>query len=233
MILRRLTTAFRKQDWFTVIVEIMIVVLGVFIGLQVNNWNERREAVNREARLIGQLHEAFAAEYENIRLGREYCAQLRAATSAVLETLGRDEPPEDTEAFANNLTISTQSIGPVYEVPILSVMMSTGDLAELSSPILRNALMTYHFQIEGVHTLSASQMQMVSDLSNGGQRGLRLVADEESGFYRIADYDFEELQSARGFYQSQLTVQSQILAHVSDLEATTATIVEELERERR
>lgn len=43
MILRRLTTAFRKQDWFTVAVETLIVVFGVFIGLQVNNWNEARQ----------------------------------------------------------------------------------------------------------------------------------------------------------------------------------------------
>ena len=43
MILRRLATAFRKQDWFTVAVETLIVVFGVFIGLQVNNWNEARQ----------------------------------------------------------------------------------------------------------------------------------------------------------------------------------------------
>ena len=43
MILRRLTNAFRKQDWFTVFIETLIVVLGVFIGLQVNNWNESRQ----------------------------------------------------------------------------------------------------------------------------------------------------------------------------------------------
>ena len=39
MILRRLTTALRKQDWFTVVIETLIVVLGVFLGLQVNNWS--------------------------------------------------------------------------------------------------------------------------------------------------------------------------------------------------
>ena len=44
MILRRLTTALRKQDWFTVTIETLIVVFGVFIGLQVNNWNEARVA---------------------------------------------------------------------------------------------------------------------------------------------------------------------------------------------
>ena len=42
MILRHLTEALRRQDWGTVLVEIMIVVLGVFIGIQVANWNEER-----------------------------------------------------------------------------------------------------------------------------------------------------------------------------------------------
>ena len=42
MILRRLAAAFRRQDWPTVGLEIMIVVLGVFLGLQVNNWNVNR-----------------------------------------------------------------------------------------------------------------------------------------------------------------------------------------------
>ena len=51
MILRRITDAFRKQDWFTVAVETLIVVFGVFIGLQVNNWNEDR-AIDRQSALF-------------------------------------------------------------------------------------------------------------------------------------------------------------------------------------
>ncbi|MEX6632515.1 hypothetical protein [Hyphococcus lacteus] len=42
MILRRIATAFRRQDWFTVLVETMIVVMGVFLGIQVANWNDAR-----------------------------------------------------------------------------------------------------------------------------------------------------------------------------------------------
>ena len=51
MILRRLTNALRKQDWFTVVIETLIVVFGVFIGLQVNNWNEDR-AIDRQSALF-------------------------------------------------------------------------------------------------------------------------------------------------------------------------------------
>lgn len=59
MILRRLTNAFRKQDWFTVTVEIMIVVLGVFIGLQVNNWNIQRMDKAQSSIILERLAQDF------------------------------------------------------------------------------------------------------------------------------------------------------------------------------
>lgn len=55
MILRRLTTALRKQDWFTVVIETLIVVLGVFLGLQLGNWNEARAAEQRRDEIIQAL----------------------------------------------------------------------------------------------------------------------------------------------------------------------------------
>lgn len=59
MILRRLSDALRRQDWVTVLVEIAIVVLGVFIGIQVANWNQtladRRLGDDYRERLISDL----------------------------------------------------------------------------------------------------------------------------------------------------------------------------------
>lgn len=39
MIMRRLAMRFPGQDWLTVTIELVVVVLGVFIGLQAANWN--------------------------------------------------------------------------------------------------------------------------------------------------------------------------------------------------
>lgn len=55
MILQRLATSIRKQDWFTVLIETLIVVFGVFIGLQVNNWNEAQVERQDERGLVAQL----------------------------------------------------------------------------------------------------------------------------------------------------------------------------------
>lgn len=42
MILRRVIAHVRKQEWTAIWIDLIIVVVGVFIGIQVANWNEAR-----------------------------------------------------------------------------------------------------------------------------------------------------------------------------------------------
>ncbi len=64
MILRRITANFRKQDWTAVVVELVVVVAGVFIGLQASNWNaaqaDARLGRDYVQRLTRDLDESFA-----------------------------------------------------------------------------------------------------------------------------------------------------------------------------
>ena len=39
MFARRLTTSLKEQHWMTVVIELLIVILGVFIGNWVNDWS--------------------------------------------------------------------------------------------------------------------------------------------------------------------------------------------------
>ncbi len=55
MILRRLAEGFKNQDWFVVLIEIFIVVIGIYIGLQVSAWDEARKDKIREQATLSQL----------------------------------------------------------------------------------------------------------------------------------------------------------------------------------
>ena len=66
MILRRFAESIRRQDWFTVLLEIFIVVLGVFIGIEVANWNEARSDREREAALLETLVEDIREDIADI-----------------------------------------------------------------------------------------------------------------------------------------------------------------------
>lgn len=55
MLLRRITQHVRDQNWFAVGVDFVIVVIGVFVGIQVSNWNEARAFKARETELLVEL----------------------------------------------------------------------------------------------------------------------------------------------------------------------------------
>jgi DNA-binding IclR family transcriptional regulator len=58
MIFRRIAEAIRTRDWFTFSIEFAIVVAGVFIGIQVANWNEARKFAAQEQSYLEQLRGA-------------------------------------------------------------------------------------------------------------------------------------------------------------------------------
>ena len=84
MILRRLATSIRKQDWFTVGVETLIVVFGVFIGLQVNNWNAARGDRLAERQLLVQLQGDVAAA---MNLKTQWLDGIEAHRNCLLEAI--------------------------------------------------------------------------------------------------------------------------------------------------
>ena len=42
MILRRVIAHFRKQEWTAIAIDFVIVVVGVFMGIQAQTWNAAR-----------------------------------------------------------------------------------------------------------------------------------------------------------------------------------------------
>lgn len=83
MILRRLTANLRAQNWTSVAIELAIVIVGVFIGLQAANWNSERQERNETARLLSQLQvELRAFEGFLDRLDDYYATTRRYALVA-------------------------------------------------------------------------------------------------------------------------------------------------------
>ncbi len=61
MILRRVIEHFRKQEWTAIFLDFLIVVVGVFIGIQVANWNAGRSDARAYAEALDRLRGEIAA----------------------------------------------------------------------------------------------------------------------------------------------------------------------------
>ena len=66
MILRRVKAHIAKEDWFAVFVDFLIVVVGVFIGIQVANWNDAVRERQKERSYLIRLHQDFIESARNI-----------------------------------------------------------------------------------------------------------------------------------------------------------------------
>ena len=55
MLLRRITKHIKKENWFAVFLDFLIVVVGVYIGIQVANWNDARIDEERRSQIINAL----------------------------------------------------------------------------------------------------------------------------------------------------------------------------------
>lgn len=71
MILRRLAEHLKQQHWTAIAIELVIVVLGVFIGMQVSSWNEDRTLRSSETRHLQEIAEDLRADiavFDEVRI---------------------------------------------------------------------------------------------------------------------------------------------------------------------
>ncbi|WP_340693954.1 hypothetical protein [Hyphomonas sp.] len=147
MILRRLTNAFRKQDWFTVAVETLIVVLGVFLGLQVNNWNGERSLKQEQAQYLEQLEAEHGLIETTLEKHVERYSGSVEATRTMLRHLSREEPVDQDLLVELAETIDSYPIPPGSSAA-LRELISSGKMGLIESRALRTSLMRLNDHIE-------------------------------------------------------------------------------------
>ena len=84
-ILGRITQAIRTQNWFAVVLELLIVVFGIVIGFQVTAWGDARAARAEELALLRSLK----VKYEDVTLVWALVATTTQFSQGVLDGILR------------------------------------------------------------------------------------------------------------------------------------------------
>lgn len=92
MILRRVIAHFRDQEWTAIAIDFVIVVVGVFVGIQVSNWNAERERRASEMSHMGQLREEIVTNVRLLEAHQAYTRELVEAGRRALAFLEGEEP---------------------------------------------------------------------------------------------------------------------------------------------
>ena len=157
MILRRFGANLRRQDWTAVVVELAVVVLGVFIGLQASNWNEERETDAKAAHFADSLKADMREEDWGYQLLIAYYGEVLANAERAVNALDGTVPLAD-EALLISAYRATQYKSRLRRRSTYDELTSTGTIGLIRDPILRDTAMRL-YNVSTIENLAREGMQ--------------------------------------------------------------------------
>jgi len=196
MILHNLAEGIRGHNWSTVLIEVTVVVVGIFLGLQVDDWNEQRKENSLERDYIERLEaevDANIAVYEAAirraektdRLYRDYFDHLHDPTVV---------SPDESELLGGLCRVGIQT-RLRFDNTVYDELVFTGRLDIVRYVELTRSLKTYW-------TVQVSRAQGTSQLEPINRQNFRDIEEFiywqpaiAGGDYDNCLFDFEKFET--------------------------------------
>ncbi len=143
MILRRLREHVTHHNWFAVTIDFVIVVVGVFVGIQASNWNQARIERSQAREYRSMLQNDLDANLENLATRTRYYSWVRREALATLADLDRSSSSLD-EQFLLHAYQATQIQPWALKRNTYDEILSVGGMAKLGDPALRDEIANYY-----------------------------------------------------------------------------------------
>lgn len=141
MILRRFTQHVTDQNWFAVWIDLLVVVIGIFLGLQVTDWNEARQERVTESQYIARL---LKTTDENIALLEQHKTlnlALAGNQKRLLAYLSKDIITEEESTFIKqNMSLVVLWRNVDLNTGFVESLLNSGEWRIIKNPKLQELL---------------------------------------------------------------------------------------------
>ncbi len=147
MILRRLSQALKDQNWTTILIEFVLLVSGVFLGIEAANWNERRAEDVKAQAYLARIRGNLEADQQSIQRREVFWPQVNAYGKAALHYA---ETGELVEGSAWKTVLAFYQASQLWQWvtsdSTYQEMRSGGELGLVRDDTLRDALSDYYLE---------------------------------------------------------------------------------------
>lgn len=203
MLLRRVIKHFKHQEWTAIGIDFVIVVIGVFVGIQVSNWNEDLANRSAETRYLEEIAEDLRTDITGFEWVRK-SAKARIGTVEFIlheargETLPKQIVVSTGEFDASGGTPVTEKdhphlIGRVNLVRVVygnrtgfEALIASGDLKLIRDRDTSRQIQQYYANWDELWTTQA----MLREIRNQG-----VVRGYETGLSAFGEIDADKLMA--------------------------------------
>jgi hypothetical protein len=145
MLFRRISSHIQGQNWLAIAIDLLIVILGVFIGIQVSNWNDSRKDKMRADDYLVRLHGDIMSDAKNLERRIEYWEEVIINGKIALDYAENGAP----ESLSNwNTLVAFFRASRIWPFEIKNItyqeLSNAGELSLIYDKKLREAVAEYY-----------------------------------------------------------------------------------------
>ncbi|MEM6538442.1 MAG: hypothetical protein AAF668_12030 [Pseudomonadota bacterium] len=190
MLLRRVMEHVQTQNWTAVALDFFIVVIGVFIGIQLGNWNEARGDRSLEKYYIQRLSEDLQSSMA-LNAYLDQVVDQRIEEARIVRNALDDCSDVDAGLFGNTVLSIGKNAAPQLARGVYLELLSTGNQELIRSRPLREALTDAYDYVE--------LQEKLFDLISGDERQARVVIASRVSLRIDAPFDYDARHPASAF----------------------------------
>jgi len=225
MILRSITRHVLDQNWFAVGIDFVIVIVGVFIGIQVANWNDARRDRENEALYLERLEQELSDISPLANAGHE---SVRGDLERMLHVRDYFETGQGSESFGGehcaSLVTSHIYVETIFYPPTIKELISTGRIVLIRDHAIRTAILSFD-------QTNAELSQLRTDIQIDRRMLARAhpdLIDAGLAEWEDAICDFEAMSGDQAFLNDFLDNMRRFNAYVSDVTGRQSEVIESL-----
>ena len=156
MAVRRFRDHIASHNWFAVGIDVLVVLLGVFLGLQANNWNENRLDLQRGEQYRQRLIDDLDANEHDFQQRAAYYRQVHDLGHAALMDMRRPNSSDPT-AFLNAAFKASYILPRSTRRTTYQEIVASGAMGTLGDESTRQKIMMYYSTLDMTEVLTATR----------------------------------------------------------------------------
>ncbi len=109
-----------KSQWYKYIIEVIVVILGILIAYNLEQWRDTRNNKKREIEVLKELHGALSADlseiHNNIRIHEYSILSSKLILNVIKDNLGYHDSLDTYFAHTHAFTTFSGRVGPIEQL---------------------------------------------------------------------------------------------------------------------
>lgn len=188
--------------------EIILVVIGILIALQINNWNQEHIQYKETKTLLINLKLDVEEDIKNLEDQQNSLRYRKEWAVVILKSLD-DQKVTDSTDFITAITRVSWIIDYSQTFPTYNEIVSSGKLSYIKSENLKKELANYQTEAEDYRQIVSSynlglketEKQAIGHL-NGMPEGSNLIDPNPTSLYKGVSFNLNKIAEDTDFYKS-------------------------------